>query len=288
MEKCWIHADDFGLSPAINQGIMQGIEGGALNSVSIIPNGYAFQQAIDYYTRSSIDISVHLNFLEGKSVSGKTHPAFTDGQGFFSGSFFSHFRLSRSLSGIDKEAYESFLREEMRAQVGRIQPYLKPEHALRVDSHQHLHMIPAFREILFDLVPELEIACIRIPREAYFKAFGFQSWKRSWGINRVKWVLLNRLSAQMVCRAQERKLTLPLNYYFSGILNTGTMKKEMALNFLEKHPSGIREVLFHPGGTNPSEKQYWEKYPDLWAYYSSPQRAEELHELIRMKQDGKI
>jgi len=64
-----IHADDFGLTEGITNGILDCFDHGALDSTSIVPNGHAFAYAVrEYRRRQDLRLAVHLNLAEGRPV----------------------------------------------------------------------------------------------------------------------------------------------------------------------------------------------------------------------------
>ena len=66
----YINADDFGLSKGINKGIIDCINKGCLNSVSIIPNGKCTLEGIKKLNLQKLKkISIHLNLNEFAPIS---------------------------------------------------------------------------------------------------------------------------------------------------------------------------------------------------------------------------
>ena len=47
--KLIIHADDFGLTKSVNQGIRRAFQDGILTSTSIMPNAAFFEDAVEIY-----------------------------------------------------------------------------------------------------------------------------------------------------------------------------------------------------------------------------------------------
>ncbi len=64
-----IHADDFGISEKVNEGIIQAHTEGVLTSTSIIANGTACEHAIGLLkTHSSLDVGIHLTLVEERPL----------------------------------------------------------------------------------------------------------------------------------------------------------------------------------------------------------------------------
>ena len=49
MRKVDVHADDYGLTLNTSKDIMEGINAGKLNSISIMPNTTCFEEAREYF-----------------------------------------------------------------------------------------------------------------------------------------------------------------------------------------------------------------------------------------------
>ena len=68
-KKFILNADDFGSSKATNRAVLEGYEAGILKSVSLLPNGCAFDDAINNVLPScpELSVGVHLNLTTGMS-----------------------------------------------------------------------------------------------------------------------------------------------------------------------------------------------------------------------------
>ena len=89
MKRIDVHADDYGLTLNTSKEIVDGINAGKLNSISVMPNTTCFEKTKDYFYEH-IDkermpaISVHLNFMEGYCVSDKSDLSYlVDEEGLF-------------------------------------------------------------------------------------------------------------------------------------------------------------------------------------------------------------
>lgn len=280
-----IHADDFGLSPSINRHIMECVEAGVLNGVSMMANGHALAEALDFVrSKPALHISVHLNFLEGKPLSDSRHPLLTDTDGDLRGNFREWWNAVRSMSPAEKEVFSAVIREESAAQIDKIDTGLKG-FSLKIDSHQHMHMIPLVWDAITEVMHEKSLQHIRVPREPFFvPQWSFKYIRTAFGINFLKQQLLNSLSAKALKKIHTSDLLTPQP--FCGVLYTGKMDQLIVKKFREKQPADDAEVLFHPGKADETEKHYWKKYPVLWAYYTSPDREKEKQELLAMTLPG--
>lgn len=286
MNHVYIHADDFGLTSGINANIFRAWKEGLLHSVSIMPNGYAFDEAVGLYRQASFDIQVHLNFIEGKAMHPQSAGSFfcTD-DGYFNRSFFYLHSITSLASTSQRVKMKEAVKNEMRLQIEKVITVIKPGSRLRVDSHQHIHMIPLFFESLTELIDELKIDYIRIPREKISSGDAlFHHPHILASSNLAKVALLNRLSSKALRLLNNQSVKYPA--WFIGVLHTGQMKLshiqrsfELIKPYLSSHNEV--EILLHPGGALPEEEHYWNQYPSLKKYYRHPNRQKELQEMLQ-------
>ena len=157
--KIDVHADDYGLTMNTSVDIMEGINAGKLNSISIMPNTTCFEKTKEYFY-ANIDmnkmpsISVHLNFMEGYCVADKSNLSYlVDEKGLFCISWGTLVKYNYH-PAIRNKVKEQ-LKTEIAAQLEKtIQGYglLENGKSLRVDSHQHTHMIPIVMEALLEVI----------------------------------------------------------------------------------------------------------------------------------------
>ena len=159
MKKIDVHADDYGLTMNTSIDIMEGVNAGKLNSISIMPNTTCFDVAKKYFFENVLEnkmplISVHLNFMEGYCVADKSKLSYlVDEDGLFCISWGTLVKYNYNYF-IRKKVKEQ-LKVEIRAQLHKvIDAYglLAEDKKLRVDSHQHTHMIPIVMEALIEVI----------------------------------------------------------------------------------------------------------------------------------------
>lgn len=288
MASVRIHADDFGLTNGINNRIRLCWQQGLLHSVSIIPNGYAFDEAIQDYLSNDIKVQVHLNFVEGYALSPLSASSFFAlPSGRFHQSFASLFWKSSTASKNTKKQMKIAIQHEIKAQILKVKPFIKPNELLRVDSHQHVHMIPLFFDALCDVVNELGIDYIRIPSEnipiaEFFSHQPASFFNSGW----MKVLLLSRLSGYAHQRIKQTRARY--NSAFIGIISTGQMNLDV-IEILYRHiqahlkTNDELEILLHPGKANLDEKSYWDDYPHLKDYYFSACRDHEADVILSDK-----
>ena len=258
------HADDYAVSLSSSQDIRSLGEKGAIDSISIIPNMSAFETSAPLLKSfpQAIKRSIHLNFMEGKSCLAKEEiPDLVDENSFFKVSWGSLFMAN--FNPVKRSVLRKQLTTEIVAQVEKcIASDLVDSMALRLDSHQHTHMIPLVQDALFEAVDTLEkqgrkVVFIRNtedPLSLYFhsartlKGFSFS--------NMLKCIILNSFSYRLKRKLKERGLPVG---YLCGVFYSGQMDKErldQVLPLFEKLAEKKNrrvEVLFHPGSVKKEE-----------------------------------
>ena len=257
-----IHADDFALSENSDKDILQLCREEKLDSISIIPNLECFETAVANFlsiqekSDKKILVSVHLNFMEGKCCAEKSLlPDLVDSEGFFTAYWGKLFIWNYIPSFREKIKLQ--LKTEILAQVRKcLDANIINKNAIRIDSHQHPHMIPLVFEALKEAVFELEndgykIEYIRNTQDPILLYGG----KDIFSMNTVKCLILNFYSIKVKNYLISKKL--PVNYlcgvYFSGKMDSRL--KKVLPKFIKKAEKQDRniELLFHPGTMLKSE-----------------------------------
>ncbi|MDE7227135.1 MAG: ChbG/HpnK family deacetylase [Treponemataceae bacterium] len=255
------HADDFALTAHSDQDIMTLLESGTLDSISVMPNMSGFPRACALLANGNGQfpypkISVHLNFMEGKSLCTHSEvPHLTDEHGFF--------RISwgRLLIWNYNPFVRKNIRRELAAEIERqaravIDSDILRGQLLRFDSHQHPHMIPLVFDALCDAIHSLSAhgfntEFIRNARDSLFPYLKSSTFFCGFSpANFVKCMILN-FFAHRVSR-KLRKMRLDDNcicgVFFSGNMDAVRLKKVLpAFARLVRHRTITAEILFHPG-----------------------------------------
>ena len=253
MTKIEFHADDYGLFPTQSHRILDCHRNGNLNGISVMTNSAHLAECMSdmHLFSEEVAVSVHLNLIEGRSLSGA--PLLTDEAGNLSGSF-GKLLLRSYLPGRNR--YRQQLKQELSAQNGEIRKYFPEGTPVRLDGHAHYHMIPVVFDAMMDVIREenLPVSYIRIPRE-YLRIYlpHLKKLQEFSPINIVKVMILNFLSLRAeirfgkILKNLEKKL-------FMGVFLSGRMYYENVIHLLpgalalaEKLGMGL-EILGHPGG----------------------------------------
>lgn len=158
----YFHADDYGMTAHGDALIRDCQTHGCLNSVSIVPNG-SLEEAVAALRPSGLKLAVHLNLVEGKALSPAAEiPLLVRPDGSFCNSFTGLLRLSLTPR---RRAFAAQLYRELERQLLAYAALFPAGTPLRIDSHQHTHMIPlVFRTLLHILADHhLPVEHLRIP-----------------------------------------------------------------------------------------------------------------------------
>ena len=122
-----INADDGGLSPETDKGILDTIRAGAVTSVSLLVNP-PFCAPVETYTQSGASLGLHLNLTLGRPCGPSSSPALLDTHG--------QFRVDGHRNPLAFE--ENAVKSEFWSQLERFRSLVgaDPTH---LDVHKHLH-----------------------------------------------------------------------------------------------------------------------------------------------------
>jgi len=246
-----VNADDFGLSEAVNEGIVEAHQRGIVTSTSLIASGAAFEHAVALARAiGTIDVGVHLTLTEEEPVSNrKDIPTLLDGDGrlyLHTTSFVKHYLAGRiSLDEVERE---------LDAQIARVvSSSLRVSH---LDGHQHVHMVPGIRRIAGRLAEKYGIPAIRFPKEPP-KPYMFREGGAAGRL--LQLFALNAFCAAADIRGAKRP------DHFVGFFYGGRLTKPNLMQVLESLPSeGTCELMCHPGRQDAgSPRAHWQyRWPD--------------------------
>lgn len=278
MAKIDIHADDYALTVNTSRDMLDCMKAGKLNSISIVPNMSCFERCMNMLYEEIPQLpflplmSVHLDFVEGRSLAGqKEVPLLTKADSDLMGlSWGGLFKLSY-LPWKRQEAKEQ-IEKEIKAQIERVEAAVRVcmeiadkhqipcrQKGLRVDSHQHAHMIPVVWETLTEVLEQgnYKVEYIRNSKEVLGVFLSEKSlWKTYRPINFVKNRLLSvyshRADGYMKAHGMEQMYLWGL--IMSGRMDYGRIQKLYgAMRDKAQRDNRVLEILFHPGITLPEE-----------------------------------
>ncbi|MBR4669577.1 MAG: ChbG/HpnK family deacetylase [Butyrivibrio sp.] len=286
------HADDYGLFPEQSRHIIDCYHRGALNGISIMPNSPYLSACMDEIKdiKDKLFITVHLNFVEGKPLTGSNADRLTNDAGNFDIGFLK--LLIISYIPVLRLFYKKQLATEIKAQLKACEPYMN-NGEFRIDGHVHYHMIPVVFDALMDILKaeDYKVTYIRFPKEElgiYSKAFG--KVKDIKPINLVKSLILNVLSVR-----NERKYGEDLrrmgvkSKFFMGVMLSGHMFYENVMaclpyagDVLADRGESEMELLFHPGDVSVPEDIERLTSKDDYEFLTSANRKKEAEALKKL------
>lgn len=220
-----VTADDLGWSHGVNRGIIECHVNGIVTRASIMPNGAAFDDAVERARQTpSLAIGVHLNFYRGTPVSPLDRvPSLVGPDGTFPGAWKTTIRrLATGALQLDE------LEAELSAQVERVLAVgLVP---ICLNSDKHLHLWPSAFDVTCRVarrygIPEIRV--VRDPLQAKTIALG-----------------LHGLSVRNARVAKAMQLQVP-----DGTIGVAQrpLSDELLLRILRGATHGRTEMVVHPG-----------------------------------------
>ena len=267
-----IHADDYALTVNTSKDILSCMRKGQLDSISIVPNTSCFDECMELLYASIPllpflpKMSVHLNFVEGRCLVGVGQaPLLTNAEnGVMKLSWIGVFSLSylpwkRHMAKLQ-------LKKEIKAQIKKVQVAVIhamdiakeygiecKQQEIRIDSHQHAHMIPVVWEALTEVIAEekYKVEYIRNSKEM-LSAFllDVSLWRTYRPINFVKNRLLSIYSHKADRYAKIHQMD---QMYLWGLIMSGHMDYDRIVRLYPKialkadKDRRVLELLFHPG-----------------------------------------
>jgi predicted glycoside hydrolase/deacetylase ChbG (UPF0249 family) len=237
-----VNADDAGVDPARNRGILRAAREGLVRSASVLVSSSAAREFVELSRRvEGLGVGLHLNLTEGAPLV-RGHESMVDGGGAFLGK---RVLWERSVAGLLDPAE---LRREIEAQWMALESLgVAPTH---VDGHNHAHIFPGIAEAFLDAIPPG--TWVRLPRqgrspppsprEGGWPADIFQS-------REVLASALRELSARALDRGWSR---YRFASRFEGTLLRAGYGEEDLLDLLSRvlaDENGVVELMTHPGET---------------------------------------
>lgn len=255
-----INADDFGLDPGVNRGVMEAVECGVVTSASVMANMPAAAEALAWARATDgAAIGVHLNLTTGRPLCGASAvPSLVSSSGEFLPRQRLWARVWRGAVAADD------VRREWRAQIARV---LEGGVAVsHLDSHQHIHLLPRLMCVAGELAREFGIAYLRLPRER------FLFWPDGGALGTVRLSLRAAFSKNPTNRALRAVLAARAARAFAGT-GCGTADHfQSTFNLFPPRPlnggeagwlallralrPGTTEVMCHPGYATPTLSRY--------------------------------
>lgn len=279
-------ADDYGISANGNICIEQCLKDGALNKISIFPNGQieGFKTRLSEY---NAELSLHINLVEGIPLTdAKDIDLLVSEDGYFKYSFVGLFLLSLSSK---RKKLKKQLYTEIRNQLKFWKEQIGEDVPVSIDSHQHTHMIPGVFGVLMQAIKDenLSVKSLRFPAEpaspyilnpTLYSEYSFTGLVKHWLLK-----ILGLLNHKKLKKSNIESAYF-MGIMFSGKLNETRVKKLLPryLKIAEKKGKNV-EIGFHPGYSETGEKLIDGCRKDFEKFYFSPWRRTEYDTLMNFE-----
>jgi hypothetical protein len=236
-----VNADDFGLTPGVNLGILEGIKKGIVTSASLMVNGPAVTHGLELAREHpEIDLGIHLNATDFSPIlPADKVSALCNGTG--------RFRGLRYLLAVTFASHRARLQlaAEWREQVSwALSTGLSPSH---VDSHHHVHMAPWLFDVAASLAEEFRLPFVRVSDEvrtlrASPALQGLLTVSYPYGY-RIKRRLLS--TAAWLDRTRHPGVR-SADFFVDTYLPKGPMPIQKLQALVSALPPGVTELICHP------------------------------------------
>lgn len=225
MKVLIVNADDLGLSPGVNEGILRAAREGCVRSATALAGAPAFREGVEAFAAlEGRGLGLHLN-LTGSwdRPEGSVPP------GFFHGG-----PLPLLLAALSGRLDRAFARASLRRQIETfLETGLHPTH---LDGHHHIHVFPGMAALVAELAVEYRIPALRLPLEA--------------GRPGLKGRLVARLARRAAPCFHEAGLRRPDRFFGFRLAGRRSFGKRFRES-LERLVDGVTEVMVHPGTGTP-------------------------------------
>jgi hopanoid biosynthesis associated protein HpnK len=252
LKQLIVNADDWGLTPAVNRGVVRAFRDGIVTSASLLVTGSAFEDAVTLARENpKLSVGLHLALVEERASLGcDVLPTLVDEAGRFPRTSTEFIR--RAILGRIKW-HE--VEREIEAQIELFQKTgLRLSH---LDSHQHLHMFPPIFRIVRRLTHSMQNVWIRNP---------VGPWRKSPDTPVGRWV--QRLGLNFACLSarglrDRSQPNMPDGLY--GFEVSGRLTRPALGQIIRRIPHGLYELICHPGEDDAETQTRYKHWRYRWA-----------------------
>ncbi|HEX6998271.1 MAG TPA: ChbG/HpnK family deacetylase [Gammaproteobacteria bacterium] len=247
-----VHADDFGLSEAVDDGIVEAHDRGIVTSTSVMANGPAFAHAVALArARPALDVGLHLTLTELEPLT-RDSPALAGAANRLPPHAVQF--AARYLRGRIPLAD---VRRELEAQIRTaLDAGLAVSH---LDGHQHVHVLPGVARVVVELARAYGIRAVRCPAERV-RLFMLRGGAR---VRRIAEQLAVGAAAVLSPLQELKRVDA-----FVGFFHGGRLTEENLTALLAALPNGgTVELMCHPGRDDPGSAF------NAWGYRWSAETA---------------
>ena len=230
-----VTADDFGLSPAVNEAVERAARQGILTCASLMVGEDAADDAVARARRlPALRVGLHVVVADGRPVLPPERiPALCDRHGRLDG------RLVRAgVRFFFRPSVARQLEDEIAAQFAAFaRTGLPLDH---VNAHKHMHLHPTVLGLILKIGRQYGMRAVRLPYEppvAVRSAGGAWRYGKTMGVVGL-WIGLMRWRLD--------RAGLAHNDQVLGLLQSGGLDEAAVLALLRRLPPGVTELYCHP------------------------------------------
>jgi hopanoid biosynthesis associated protein HpnK len=238
VDRLIVNADDFGLTAGVNRAIAELHRAGVLTSTTLMARAAATAEAIAIARATpTLGVGCHVVLVDGEAaLPPREIPTLIDPRtGRFQptlGAF-----LQRLLTGRIRSAE---IEAEAAAQIAFLQS--QGVALTHIDAHKHVHIFPAVLRPVLSAAKALGIRAVRNPFEPQWslRATSGAPWLRRAEVSLLRCLepAFRRIVAEEGFSTTNGAL---------GVLATGTLDAAAVASLLQRLPSGVWELVTHPG-----------------------------------------
>jgi len=237
LRRAIIVADDFGVSPSVNQAVIEAHRKGALTCASLMVGGAAWEDAVERAkAHPDLGVGLHGTLACGFSVAGhEAAPNLANERGELGAS-----PVAVGWNCFSGRIPRAELEAEIRAQFDRFRRTgLRLDH---INGHLNMHLHPVALPIILECAAETDCRWIRLTRDpldlnqqlAVGRAW--YRWSHSLIFESLSAYAEGRLKRAGFCHADR----------VFGLLQSGDMNPSFVRSLLRQLPTGLSEIYFHP------------------------------------------
>jgi hopanoid biosynthesis associated protein HpnK len=247
LKRLIVNADDFGLSPEVNAGVLRAHRDGILRSASLMVAEPAARAAAELARDNpDLDVGLHAVVCRGRSLLDASRLGAAVNA---SGEFIDN-PVAAGMRYFFDRSMRAAMTDELRAQVER---HLELVGCLNhIDGHLNFHVHPLFGDILVELAVEYKVPCIRLPRERVMTTL--RLCRDHAPRKLVESIIFRTLSRRTRRLMAERGLTSTDALF--GLHQSGHLSEDYVVGVIDRLRDGTTELYFHPaadiGGVPPA------------------------------------
>lgn len=237
MRRLIINADDLGLTPGVNRGILEAHQRGIVTSSTLMACGAAFDDAVTATSQAaSLSVGCHVLLVDAApllELQQVSTLAFANS----AGPHFPSSIVEFAYRAIARRLKEDQIEAEITAQIRKLQSAgIQVSH---LDSHKHTHMFPVVFRPMLRAARKCGVPAVRNPFEPFLFASG-RHWKRHFQLS-----ILQSLRRSFRRALSDAGVSTPDGCI--GIVATGGLNLDIFRALIDRLPQGTWEFVSHPG-----------------------------------------